>query len=90
VVVPKMPVVRLLPQGVPSSRQVEALHPAMTLYAAQLPYEEGEEEGVLDEDADEVYVEIGAYKFQPGDFTWTPCDIPHAAACAKKPGSLEI
>jgi hypothetical protein len=48
--------------------------------AAQLPYEEGDEEDVLDEDADEVYVEIGAYKFQPGDFTWTPCDIPHAVA----------
>jgi hypothetical protein len=46
----------------------------------QLPYEEGEEEDVLEEDADEVYVEIGAYKFQPGDFTWIPCDIPHAAA----------
>ena len=30
--------------------------------------------------ADEVYVEIGAYKFQPGDFTWTACDIPHAVA----------
>ena len=30
-VAPKMPVLRLLPQGVPGRRQAEPLHPAMTL-----------------------------------------------------------
>lgn len=29
-----------------------------------------------------MYVEIGSYKFEAGDFTWTPCDVPHAAAAA--------
>jgi hypothetical protein len=35
---------------------------------------------VLAEDADDVYVEIECYKFQPGNFTWEQIDVPHAAA----------
>jgi hypothetical protein len=52
--------------------------------AERVPYDDREEEDALAEDADEIYVEIGAYKFQPGDFTWTECDIPHAAAAEIK------
>ena len=48
--------------------------------AEQLPYQDEEEADVLAEDADDVYVEIEGYKFQPGDFTWTEIPVPHAAA----------
>jgi hypothetical protein len=44
------------------------------------PYEDEEGEDVLAEDADDVYVEIGCYKFQEGDFTWERIDVPHAVA----------
>jgi hypothetical protein len=43
-------------------------------------YEDEEGEDVLAEDADDVYVEIGCYKFQPGDFTWEEIEVPHAVA----------
>ena len=44
------------------------------------PYEDEEGEDVLAEDPDDVYVEIGCYRFQEGDFTWEQIEVPHAVA----------
>ena len=44
------------------------------------PYDDDEGEDALAEDADDVYIEIGCYKFQAGDFTWEQIDVPHAVA----------
>ncbi len=61
--------------------------PSSTCHTARPPggaegqqYEDEEGEDVLAEDADDVYVEIECYKFQPGNFTWEQIDVPHAAA----------
>ena len=49
---------------------------------AGVPYEEGEEEDIVAEDADDIHIEIGSYKFQDGDFTWREVDVPSVAAAA--------
>jgi hypothetical protein len=45
-----------------------------------VPYEEEEEGDILPEDADDIHVEIGSYKFQEGDFVWREVDVPSVAA----------
>jgi hypothetical protein len=47
-----------------------------------VPYEEGEEEDIVAEDADDIHIEIGSYKFQEGDFVWREVDVPSVAAAA--------
>ena len=49
---------------------------------AGVPYEEGEEEDIVAEDADDIHIEIGSYKFQEGDFVWREVDVPSVAAAA--------
>ena len=46
------------------------------------PYEEEEEEDIVAEDADDIHVEIGSYKFQEGDFVWREVDVPSVAAAS--------
>ena len=45
-----------------------------------VPYEEEEEGDVVAEDADDIHIEIGSYKFQEGDFVWREVDVPSVAA----------
>ena len=45
-----------------------------------LPYEDDVEEDILVEDADDIHIEIGAYKFQEGDFTWREVEVPSVVA----------
>jgi len=54
---------------------------------AGVPYEEGEEEDIVAEDADDIHIEIGSYKFQDGDFVWREVHVPSAAAAAVERGT---
>jgi hypothetical protein len=45
-------------------------------------WEEGEEEDIVAEDADDIHIEIGSYKFQDGDFIWREVHVPSVAAAA--------
>ena len=44
-----------------------------------VPYEEEEEGDIIAEDADDIHIEIGSYKFQDGDFVWREVDVSSVA-----------
>ena len=46
----------------------------------EMPYDDDDEADILAEDADDIHIEIGSYKFQDGDFTWHEVEVPTSPA----------